>query len=232
MPRITDAIVSKYQRARIHASEFVRGEQTTFQANFNGALDEGVVIESVTWFTATPWALILSSPQVSQDQRSVSVDCLIGWAGPGDLKCVVTLSNGQVRNQLYRISIIDGPYYVGESMPTQGPQSVTAVALSVAVTPESASDTYVQNSGVGFLEQFEAVAVGGSGAYAFQWSIESASPSNIFEIVDPGDFITAVNVDADNPEGTYTATLRMTVTDESGHTATDTASLAAEITVA
>jgi hypothetical protein len=222
VPRITTAVVSKYQRSRIHSSQFVRGEFTTFGANFNGVLDEDVTIDSVTWFTATPWAIIMSNPAISNDRKSVTVDVLIGYGGPGNLKCVATLSDGKIRNQLYGVSIIDSPWVDGEAEPSQGSSSVTydIPPFTAEIDPPGAVVSDTTQTGEQSAGTFTAVISGGATPYAYLWAITLPSAEGVFTLSGATSSACEVLYDTDNPPGAYTVDLDLTVTDALGETAT------------
>lgn len=220
MPRITDAVISKYQRARIHRSDFVRGEQTTFRANFNGAFDEDVLIDSVTWRTSTPWALIITNPQIELGRRAVSVDVLMGYAGPGSLKCIVTLSNGQIRNQLYEVSIIDNPW-MDESYPSPGATSVTDtfVPLSVTVSPTEVDENVVEGMGDALVATFTATVTGGDAPYTYEWGLDNELEPGAFALTSQTGNTIQLVINRALPQAEYTVEVNLEVTDAQGATA-------------
>lgn len=125
--RTTRAFVSGYQRARVHRSRLVRGERRCLIADFNGAIPAGRTITSVTWRTNQPAGAILSDAGIVAGGRKVRVDLLAG-SGCAQVKCDVTLDNGEVYNQRFEVSVQSGPWFQGEVNPTQGPRELTAVA--------------------------------------------------------------------------------------------------------
>lgn len=230
MARNTDAIISKYQRARVHRSDFVRGEKTTFRANFNGAVDDTVLIDSVTWRTAMPWALILTNPQIESGLRSVSVDILMGYAGPASLKCIMTFRNGQVRNQLYDVSIRDQPL-MDEAYPTQGATSVTYTypRVAVSVSPTQKSGSVSPGLGIISIGSVAATASAGTPPYTYQWSLSNVVPSPVYSLTTATSANVGVRLDTNQGTGTFTGNLNLTVTDAIGDTATATVPLSYDI---
>lgn len=123
--RATRAFVSGYQRARVHRSRVVRGERRCLVANFNGAIPKARRIVEARWRTNQPHAAILSVPRIKG--REVMVDLTAG-VGQAEVKCEVTLDNGEVYNQLFVVRAYAGPWFRNESAPTEGPQELIATA--------------------------------------------------------------------------------------------------------
>jgi hypothetical protein len=124
----TRAFVSGYQRTRVHVCSLVRGEKRCLVANFNGAIPKGRIIIGATWRTTQNWASILADASISDDGRSTMVDMTAGWGGPALVKAEVTLDNGEVYNQVFRIAIQSAPYFQGEANPVSGPLELTVTA--------------------------------------------------------------------------------------------------------
>ncbi|GAA0260549.1 hypothetical protein [Rhodanobacter caeni] len=122
--RVTRAYVSGYQRARVHESRLIRGEKRCLVANFNGAIDAGRSIASVTWRCEQPYAAAMSNARVFA--REVAVDILAQLPGVSLIKCLVTLDNGEVYTQLFRVQVQDATWFDGEPAVAAGPTSITA----------------------------------------------------------------------------------------------------------
>ena len=125
--RVTRAFVSGYQRTRVHRSRLVRGEKRCLIADFNGAIPEGRTITSVTWRTTQNSAAILSEAAVVDGGRKARV-MLEAGIGCAQVKCDVTLDNGEVYNQRFDVLVQPDPWFQGETTPTRGPQELTATA--------------------------------------------------------------------------------------------------------
>lgn len=123
MPRNTTAQVSRFQRTRIHGARYVRGDVFTLSANFNGAFAAGVTLASIVWRVSNPNAVILDDADI--DGRTATVAATAG-VGCTTAKCTATGSDGAVFNQLFHITVLDAPYFDGETVPAAGPASATA----------------------------------------------------------------------------------------------------------
>ena len=106
----------------------VRRQQVrTVTVDFNGALEPGRTIESVTWEAASPWITFLSDAAVAA--RAVSVKILFNYAGYGDVKATVTDDAGSQFNYEWIFTVTDSPIYPSETFPSvSGPYSLTATA--------------------------------------------------------------------------------------------------------
>ena len=123
MTRATTAYVSKHFRSRIWQGQFVRGEEFSLSANFNGCLGDAT-IASVIWRVNENQSVILGSAAI--DGNTVSVQCTAGVGWGGMVKCQVTASDGKVWNQLFAVGVCDQPWFDGEAWPTAGALSASA----------------------------------------------------------------------------------------------------------
>jgi hypothetical protein len=126
--RATRAYVSGYDRARVQQCRLYRFEKRCLIANFNGALGAARTIASAVWRIDAPWVGVISTPQITEDGRESSVlfaSQLGGWA---NIRCEVTLDNGEIYNQVFRVNVREASYFFDDSPPTVGPYSVTVTA--------------------------------------------------------------------------------------------------------
>lgn len=121
--RNTTAYVSAYERDRIHRTRLYAYEKCRLTADFNGALEPDEAIVSATWQTQYTNSVVMSDAEATDRTTSV----LIGsqYAGPSILKCTVTLADGQLRVQQFRIEVLSQPIYLGDTW-VSGPLSLTA----------------------------------------------------------------------------------------------------------
>lgn len=121
--RNTTAYVSAYERDRIHRARLYAYEKCRLTADFNGALEPDEAIVSATWQTQYTNSVVMSDAEATARTTSV----LIGsqYAGPSILKCTVTLADGQLRVQQFRIEVLSQPIYLGDTW-VSGPLSLTA----------------------------------------------------------------------------------------------------------
>lgn len=130
--RVTRANVSAYQRARVQHSRLVRGEKRCLVANFNGAFDHARTIASVTWRCEQPYYVGMANARIPNSgqfaNREAAVDITAQLQGFAWLKCEATLDNGEIYTQVFTVAVMNTPYFFGESFPTLGPYSLTAVA--------------------------------------------------------------------------------------------------------
>lgn len=125
--RVTRVIASAYDRTRVHQASLVRGEKRTLVVTLNGAMPKGRLITSATWRCDYCGTVIMSNPQISDDQRETSVDILANWAGSAAMRCEATLSNGETFIQLINVFVSDFPIFNdGASM--SGPAILTVTA--------------------------------------------------------------------------------------------------------
>jgi hypothetical protein len=123
--RATRAYVSAYDRARPHQSRLFRFEKRRVIANFNGTLDQDRTITSATWRTDCPEVGVMSDPQITTDRRETSImfaSQLSGWA---NLRAEVTLDDGSIYNQVYRVNVREASWYFPEVNIQVGPFTVT-----------------------------------------------------------------------------------------------------------
>lgn len=121
--RNTTAYVSAYERDRIHRTRLYAYEKCRLTADFNGALEPDEAIVSATWQTQYTNSVVMSDAEATARATSVLVGSQ--YAGPSILKCTVTLADGQLRVQQFRIEVLSQPIYLGDTW-VSGPLSLTA----------------------------------------------------------------------------------------------------------
>lgn len=129
MARTFTGYASAYSANQTQPRRVRRKQTRTVVANFNGAMDAGRTIESVTWACTCPWVTRMSDAAIAADQRSVSVDVLFDYAGIGDAKATVTLDDGSEVNYEFEFTVTNAPLYPSETYTaTDGPYSLTVAA--------------------------------------------------------------------------------------------------------
>ncbi len=125
--RVTRAYVSGYARNRIHVSRLYRYEKRCLVANFNGAISAARTIVSATWQTTNYSGAVMSDGRITEDGKETTILIATQVAGLASIKCSVTLDNGEIYTQLFRLDVLGAPYYTGDTQVT-GPASVTVTA--------------------------------------------------------------------------------------------------------
>lgn len=125
--QVTRANVSGYTRSRVHLSNLYAQETRGLSANFNGAIPVERTIESATWQTWNTAQIVMSAAALSDNLRETSIRIRSQVGGPCVIKCSVTLDNGDVYVQNFRVNVIPAPIYSNTSWST-GPESVTVTA--------------------------------------------------------------------------------------------------------
>lgn len=128
MSRNSTIYASAYDRATVQQSWFYPNESRTLTVDFNSAIDPERLIESATFKTWDGSFLNMSSPEISDDQRSLSLRVRSQYGGPGVITCTATLDNGDTLTQQWRVMVQNGPYYNNEGW-TNGP---TALSVTFA----------------------------------------------------------------------------------------------------
>lgn len=125
--RVSRAYVSAHDRTRVHDTRLYPRETRALVANFNGAIAKGLTIASATWELDVICSVGMSGGEISEDGRTAQImvtGCYRGWAV---IRCQATLSNGEVFPKLFRVQVLDGPYYSDEAT-AAGPQKITVTA--------------------------------------------------------------------------------------------------------
>lgn len=125
MGRATKSYVSAYNRARVHVSNLYGYESRALTANFNGAMPKDRTIASAQWQTWNNYTIVMSDPDI--DGREVSVRVKAQVPGPGVIKCTITLDNGDIMVQQFRINVLCAPMYSPMNWQS-GPQMLEAFA--------------------------------------------------------------------------------------------------------
>lgn len=123
MTRAITAVVSKYQRTRIHTSHFVRGEKFALGVDLNGVLATGATISTIIWRVSAPQSVILGT--ATKGTRTASILCTAGVGAGSIIKVQATASDGAVINQVYAVNVQTGPWF-DETAPAAGATSVSA----------------------------------------------------------------------------------------------------------
>lgn len=101
MNRTRQITVNAHQ-SRTHESWWQVGEKGALSADFNGALETGRTIASVSWTSCGP--VSLSAPATSGDVIQTTVEAIAsGWA---EIKATVTLDNGEKRVQRFVVRVV------------------------------------------------------------------------------------------------------------------------------
>lgn len=123
--RETRAFVSGYNRSRVHQSRLYPREKRCLVADFNGALPAARSIVSATWNMEVACSVAMSDASIEGRAARVTIEAVFrGWA---DLRCQVTLDNGEVYNQQFTVRVLDGPWF-GDETTVAGPTQLTATA--------------------------------------------------------------------------------------------------------
>lgn len=143
--RATTAYVSMYALDNVQQVRSYRAQKTKYRCIWNGALDEGVTVSSVTWYVDAPWVLRISDAEISDDGRETLVMVESNLDGYCNMKCEVTLSTGEVRNQLFRTWVRPQPWSFGAGNNAAGPYSVSTSTVGfIAMEDDSGDAPYVE----------------------------------------------------------------------------------------
>lgn len=126
--RATRAYVSAYDLTRVHQSRMYRFAKRCMVANFNGAIPPGRTIASATWRTDAPEVGVISDPKISANGRETSVMFAAQLGGWANLRAEVTLDNGEVYNQVFRVNVREASWFFNDPPTQSGPFSVTVSA--------------------------------------------------------------------------------------------------------
>lgn len=107
MSRATTAYASAYQRDRVHCCSFARRERTTLTADFTALVPAGAAIASAHWRCSNPWTAVMSAATIDGGKARITAD--MGQAGIASLQATVTLSDGSIHNQVFRVRVCATP---------------------------------------------------------------------------------------------------------------------------
>lgn len=170
MPRVTTVIVSDYQRDRVQRSSFYRGESRTFTVEFRAVLPDDVYVASSKWQVFNPSVTIISD--ITGGFTNTSVTLTAGFPGPGAMTCTAVLTDGSIVNQQIIIDVQPSPWYTGDAVPVQGPQSLVFTNPSPIVTVLGD----LPNGTAGSATSYQYAATGGTGPYTFGVTSGSLPP--------------------------------------------------------
>lgn len=125
--RATRAYVSAYNRGRVVDVRLFPTESRQLVSDFNGAMEAGRTIESAVWDMDPAGCAGIASGAIAENQRSTSVLLTASRAGRTQVRCQVTLDNGEVLNQLFVVGVLTGPLWPGDAAPS-GTTRITVTA--------------------------------------------------------------------------------------------------------
>jgi hypothetical protein len=125
--RETRAYVSGYNRSIWHESTLCQQERRQLVAAFNGAMPVGAKTVKAVWRIESPCAIAMAGAAIDASQRSARVAIVAAQVGIDWVRCQVTMDNGGVLNQIFRVGVVGGPYFE-DNEPQPGPQMLVALA--------------------------------------------------------------------------------------------------------
>lgn len=129
MSRLFKGYASAYEANQSQPRRVRRQQKRTISVDFNGAMDVGRLISSVTWECTAPWVVTMASPAIATNRRSASVNVTFNYCGNCAVKATVTLDDGVILNYEFTYDVTDAPQYPSAVYSVvSGPFSVTAVA--------------------------------------------------------------------------------------------------------
>lgn len=127
--RATRSYVSAYDLARPHSVRIYRFAKRALIANFNGCIPVANTIASATWRIDAPEIAVMSAPAISVDLRETSVLLATQLGGFANVRAEVTLNDGSIYNQVYRIQVREASWFFDDAaLIAVGPYSVTVSA--------------------------------------------------------------------------------------------------------
>ena len=126
--RVTRAYVSGYQLNRVHKSNLLCGATRCLALNFNGAISAARSIVSAEFKCNQPFAVVMSSPQITTDGRECHCTIYAQNQGTSLIQVNATLDNGDVYNQLFVVNVSRPAYFQNDPAPTTGPYVLTVNA--------------------------------------------------------------------------------------------------------
>lgn len=121
---VTHCRVSAYQRYRVFVARLYAAETRCLIGDFNGAIAPGRRIIRSQWDTYGMAYVTMSRPYIGENGREAGVTLRTQWSGPAVIKQTVTLDNGEVYTQQYRIEVAPQVAYPSETF-TSGPSSIS-----------------------------------------------------------------------------------------------------------
>lgn len=125
--RTTTAIVSGYNRSRVHQCSLFGGEVRLLGANFNGCMPVGDTISRVDWDTWNSGTAVLGTGAVATDGRSCTVDMKAQAYGRATVRCRVKTVGGGTYVQYYSIRVEASPVYSDDQPWLNGASQVTVI---------------------------------------------------------------------------------------------------------
>lgn len=129
MARTFKGYASRYSANQTQPVRVRRSQVHVLTVDYNGVLNSGQTVESVTWEATSPWVTFMEDATVSGDQKSATVKVTANYAGFGYLKATATMSDGSVQNYEFEVDVMDSPVYPSATyLSPSGPYSLTASA--------------------------------------------------------------------------------------------------------
>ena len=129
MARTFKGYASQHSANQTQACRVRRSQVRTLTVDFRGAIEDGQLVDAVTWECTSPWITQLSDAAVSADQKSVTVAVAFNFSGCGWVKATATLNDGSQINYEFDCTVQDCPMYPSATYDSaNGPYSLTASA--------------------------------------------------------------------------------------------------------
>lgn len=110
MSREFEAIASPVNRTAVQQIDLMTRERRRLTANFRALMPVGVTITRAQWDMELPGDVAMSAGQIVGSRTSVLIEAQQEGGG-AELRCQVTLSNGDVLAQYFVILIGRGPIF-------------------------------------------------------------------------------------------------------------------------
>lgn len=110
MSRVFRAVASAVGRTRVHEVNMMTREKRRLTASFRALIPAGVTITQAKWDMWIPGDVGMTDAQISGADSSVLIEAALDGGG-AEMRCQVTLSDGQVLTQYFAVLVGCGPIF-------------------------------------------------------------------------------------------------------------------------
>jgi hypothetical protein len=121
--QVTTVYASAYRRSGVHLTQVYPMEKRRMEFRYNGMLLPEEVITSARFNMFVPSSVLMEDAEISEDQKTASVEIQASYAGRISIRCQVTTDLGNVYPQLVAIQVMRGPWYQ-DPYPVIGPSQL------------------------------------------------------------------------------------------------------------